>query len=170
MTVTVDLTFPEASAKIDQFDVLVVPGAMPSVVEKLVRENSAEAQFVKAFNSRPRQAERNGGDERVILSVCTGALLLAATGVLKDLKATTHHMALDILKQMDETVQVVSTVGEGKVGRYVDGGLNGEGIRVVTAGGVTCGLDAALFVVELKVGRAAAEREAEIEEHQWKRV
>ena len=96
--------------------------------------------------------------------------MVAATGVLKGLKATTHHRVLDMLKRIDASIDVVATVGEQAVGRYVDGGLNESGVRVVTTGGVTCGIDAALYVAELKVGRDQAEFVARLEEHEWKRA
>ena len=168
MTINVESTISEAIKRIDYFDILVVPGANPAVVQQLAKDNGPEAQFVQAFNSR--DSKRDSGNEKFILSVCTGALLLGATGVLTGLKATTHHFAYDMLREMDETIDVVHTVGYGGTARYVDSGLNGNGVRVVTAGGVTCGLDAAFHVVELKVGREAAEREAAVEEFEWKRA
>ena len=78
-------------------------------------------------------------------------------------------MALDAMKEIDGSIHVVDTTGERAVGRYVDSGRNGNGIRIVTAGGVTCGLDASLFVVELKAGRESADFCAKMAEHEWKR-
>lgn len=166
LTVNVDMTIEEATKRFEDFDVLVVPGGLPTT--KMVKTSSPEIQFVKAFNDA--DVKREKGDERILLSVCTGALLVAAAGSLKGLKATTHHTALKLLKELDESIDVVPTVGDGGVGRYVDSGFNAQGIRVVTAGGVTCGLDAGLFVAELKAGREAAEFGAKISEHDWKRV
>lgn len=79
-------------------------------------------------------------------------------------------MALDLLRSQDKSIEVVSSVSsEGKPSRYVDGGMNKQGKRVVTAGGVTCGLDGALYVAELKAGREPAEMTAGILEHNWQK-
>ena len=142
------------------------------MIQDMCKSGSEELRFVEAFNkSSPSSSSTPGGDEKIILSICTGALFLGAAGVLSGLTATTHHMALDLLREMDTSVEVVSSVTEGKAPRrYVDGGVNPQGKRVVTAGGVTCGLDAALYIAELKAGRQAAEFVAVMSEHEWKRV
>lgn len=63
-----------------------------------------------------------------------------------------------------------SVTEEEKPRRYVDGGVNTRGKRVVTAGGVTCGLDGAFYIAELKAGTQAAEFVAQMTEHEWKKV
>lgn len=80
-------------------------------------------------------------------------------------------MSLGLLRETDPSIEVLSSVTEKeKPRRYVDGGLNRQGKRVVTAGGITCGLDAALYIGEMKAGRQAAEFNARMSEHEWKRV
>lgn len=80
-------------------------------------------------------------------------------------------MALDLLRETDTSIEVVSSVSEDKAPRrYVDGGVNRQGKRVITAGGVTCGMDGALYIAEMKAGRQAAEFVATMSEHEWKRV
>lgn len=69
-----------------------------------------------------------------IATVCTGALLAAAAGIVAGRSVTTHHAALDALR--DSGADVV----EGA--RVVDDG------DLVSAGGVTCGIDLALWLVE----------------------
>lgn len=83
------------------------------------------------------------GHERPLASVCTGSLLLGAAGYLHDVRATTHHRALDLLRPLCR--QVVSDR------RIVDEG------RVVTAGGVSSSLDLGLYLVERHWGVAARE-------------
>ena len=121
---------------------------------------------MKSFVDLPQK----GTDERLLFSVCTGALLVAATGAFGGLMATTHHMAYDLLKEIDHSINLINCVDSDGTGRYVDGGLKNDGLRVVSAGGVSCGIDAALFVGELKVGREAAEFVAKVVEYNWKRV
>lgn len=53
--------------------------------------------------------------------------------------------------------------------RYVDAGTNGHGVRIISSGGVSCGLDASLYAVELKVGRKAADAMAAMMEYAWRR-
>lgn len=75
-------------------------------------------------------------------SVCTGALGLAAAGVLRGLKATTHWLALDALKEFGATPTQERVVRQGKV---------------ITAAGVSSGIDMALTLVGEEFGAAAAQ-------------
>jgi transcriptional regulator GlxA family with amidase domain len=77
-----------------------------------------------------------------IASVCTGALLVAAAGVTKGRPATTHHDAIDDLR---------ATGAEIVDARVVDDG------DLITAGGVTSGIDLALTLVERVAGREVAD-------------
>jgi putative intracellular protease/amidase len=70
-------------------------------------------------------------------SVCTGSLVLAAAGVLKDKRATTHWLALDQLEQFGATATPERVVFDGKV---------------VTAAGVSAGIDMALTLAARIVG------------------
>jgi transcriptional regulator GlxA family with amidase domain len=76
-----------------------------------------------------------------VASVCTGAMLLAAGGVLDGRPATTHHVAHADLEAVTERIDA----------RVVDDG------DVITAGGVTSGIDLALWLVEREFGRDIAE-------------
>lgn len=80
-------------------------------------------------------------DGAIAASVCTGAMLLASAGLLKGRPAITHHGAVGDLSEAG--AQVVEA-------RVVDAG------DVITAGGVTSGLDLALWIVERFVGAQAA--------------
>ncbi len=75
-------------------------------------------------------------------SVCTGALGLAAAGVLQGLEATTHWLALDVLKQFGAIPMKERVVRHGKV---------------FTAAGVSSGIDMALTLVAEEFGVAAAQ-------------
>ena len=86
-----------------------------------------------------------------IASVCTGALIVAASGVLKGRGATTHHGALEDLSRAG--VPLVDA-------RVVDHG------DVITAGGVTAGLDLALWIVERELGQGLAQAIASRIEYQ----
>jgi transcriptional regulator GlxA family with amidase domain len=167
MTVSADMAIDEARRCIEDFDILLVPGANPEVMMQLGEGGGAEVGFVRAFDRLPA---REKGVTRTLLSVCTGALLMAKAGALTGVKATTHHLSLELLKEIDKGIIVTGNSARDCTGRYEDGGSNANGTRIVTAGGVTCGLDASLFVVEIAIGREAAEQVARMMEHGWKRV
>ncbi|MCD2192092.1 DJ-1/PfpI family protein [Actinomycetospora endophytica] len=88
---------------------------------------------------------------RWIASVCTGAMLLAAAGLTSGRPAVTHHAALDDLAASGALVRP----GE----RVVDDGT------LVTAGGVTSGLDLALHLVAREIDPETARRTAEFLEY-----
>jgi len=169
LTITADMTSEEAAKRLDDFDILIVPGGPPKVIQGLIDSESPEVQWIRQFATHTSQRQA-----RVVLSVCTGALLLGATGAVGGLTLTTHHLAYDTLREVckkaaggKETAKVVSSNAQR---RYVDGGVNAAGVRVVTAGGVTCGLNASLYIGEMMVGKEAAEFAAKLTEHEWKRA
>jgi transcriptional regulator GlxA family with amidase domain len=92
-------------------------------------------------------------DADVVMSVCTGAFLLAETGALDGLSATTHHDFFDAFEARFPAINLV----RGR--RFVDNG------SVITAGGLTSGIDAALRVVERYYGRDIATSTAQYMEH-----
>lgn len=71
----------------------------------------------------------------LMASVCTGALVLAAAGLLRERPATTYHACFDELAALDATIVPRSDL------RWVDDG------QVVTAAGVSAGIDMALHLV-----------------------
>jgi putative intracellular protease/amidase len=86
----------------------------------------------------------------VIAAVCTGSMLLAAAGLLEGRPAVTHHGAIGDLSAAGARV-----IGEARV---VDDG------QIVTAGGITAGLDLGLWLVQRYRGPAvAAAAAAELE-------
>lgn len=72
----------------------------------------------------------------LITSVCTGSLVLADAGLLANRPATTHWAFLDSLTDIDPTIEVR------RDGRFVDSG------EIITAAGVSAGIDMALHLVE----------------------
>lgn len=119
----------------DRPDMVIVPGgglnagAPVGVLAELER------------GALPAALARLHGDGVVVASVCTGAVLLAAAGLLAGRPATTHHLALDRLREAGAEVVDARVVDDGDV---------------LTAGGVTSGLDLALWIVERERGAEAA--------------
>lgn len=113
------------------FDLLVVPGG--HIVRELQHDVSF-LQWLQTASAVPLKA-----------SVCTGALLLGAAGFLAGTAATTHWSALDELRRYTAKVRTE---------RVVDTG------NIITAGGVTAGIDLGLHLVERLAGRDARIRVA----------
>ncbi len=90
----------------------------------------------------------------VMAGVCTGGMLLARAGVVGGRPATTHRGAVDDLAATGARVLDQRVVDDGDL---------------VTAGGVTSGIDLALRLVERLAGPEAAEREATRLEYPWTR-
>jgi putative intracellular protease/amidase len=96
----------------------------------------------------------------MIMSVCTGAFKLAQAGLLDGKSATTHHASLQRLANQYPHIGVKSSV------RYVE-----SDPLILTAGGLSSGIDAALHVVELYYGPEIAQSAADYMEYQgqgWK--
>ena len=112
-----DLTAVQCS----QLDVLVVPGGWGTRREA---KNEAMLAWIAGI---ARQAQW-------VTSVCTGALLLTAAGPAKGRRVTTHWSFVETLRERGEASEVLANY------RYVRDG------NVVTAAGVSAGIDMALWV------------------------
>jgi cyclohexyl-isocyanide hydratase len=119
-----DTRFDECPA----LDVLCVPGG-PGAFEHL-----GDASVVDAIRSIARRS-------RFVTSVCTGAFLLGAAGLLAGRRATTHWASRDLLREFG------AIPAEDRI--VVDGNL-------VTSGGITSGIDFALYMVAELIGPDAA--------------
>jgi len=86
---------------------------------------------------------RHAKDAKYVTSVCTGALVLGAAGLLKGYRATTHWMSLDLLEVFGATALPDRVVTDR---------------NRITGGGVTAGIDFALTVAAEVVGPEAAKR------------
>jgi transcriptional regulator GlxA family with amidase domain len=129
----------------DQRDLVVVPGGGWN-------DRAAAGAYAETVRGElPRALARLHGGGAVLASVCTGAMILAAAGLLRDRPVTTHHRAHADLR--DAGARVVEA-------RVVDDG------DIVTAGGVTSGIDLGLWIVERWWGRGLADAIAGEMEHQ----
>lgn len=79
----------------------------------------------------------------IMAGVCTGTMLLAHAGVVGNRRAATHHAARDDLEATGATVIMDRVVDDGDL---------------ITCGGVTSGIDLALWLIEREFGRELAER------------
>lgn len=117
---------PKYSFKtLPKVDIILIPGAPIAVVAAL-----SEKETIKNFLIAQKQ------NRAVMASVCTGAYFLANAGLLNGHKFTTHYLyAAELGKALPES-EVVFNV------RFVDSG------EVLTASGITSGIDLALYIVE----------------------
>jgi len=122
MTVTPEYTFKNAPTP----KVLVIPA----------QSNSSEAVL--------DWIRRSSKTADVVMSVCTGAYLLAKTGLLAGKAATTHHGSYIDLSMSFPDIQVKRGV------RFVEDG------NLAFSGGLSCGIDLAMRVVERYFGREQA--------------
>lgn len=93
------------------------------------------------------------------MSVCTGAFLLAKTGLLDGKSATTHHNSYKVFEKQFPKIALK------RGARFVDEG------NLASAGGLTSGMDLAMHVVERYFGRDVAQTNAFYMEYQgsgWK--
>jgi transcriptional regulator GlxA family with amidase domain len=129
----------------EHVDVLIVPGG------GWRNRSKAGAWTEYERGILPAAIRARHEDGALVASVCTGAMLLAAAGLLEGRPAITHHSAIADLEAAGATIVHARVVDDGDI---------------VTAGGVTSGLDLALHLVERHFGAPialAAERELEYE-------
>jgi putative intracellular protease/amidase/YHS domain-containing protein len=109
----------------------------PKVIVIPAQDGASEAMF-RWIREQSKQTD-------VTMSVCTGAFVLAKTGLLNGKRATTHHSGYVQLALEYPDIHVMPGY------RFVEEG------NIATAGGLTSGIDLALRVVERYYGRTAAE-------------
>ena len=109
------------------FEVLVYPGGQGTRAQL---HDDAQLDWV-----RSRRTE-----VALMTSVCTGSLVYAAAGLLRGRPATTHWRSLDLLADLDPTIDVRATE------RFVDDG------DVITSAGISAGIDMALHLVTRLAG------------------
>lgn len=124
MRIVPDTTFADCPP----LDLICVPGGAGM---NLLLNDPETLDFLR------EQAE----EARYVTSVCTGALVLGAAGLLQGKRATTHWMSLDMLEAFGATPVAERVVWDG---------------NVVTGGGVTAGIDFALAIAAGEFGEDIA--------------
>ena len=116
---------------VPDLDVLVYPGGRGT---RPHLEDQAQLDWVRAQRAQVP----------LLTSVCTGSLVYAAAGLLQGRPATTHWAALDLLAELDPSIELRPD------DRFVDDG------DVITASGVSAGIDMALHLVARLAGTERA--------------
>lgn len=125
-----------------QPDILVVPGGLGT------RKEMHNPILIDWIRNSSQKAE-------LILSVCTGALLLAKAGLLEGLAATTHHGAIKLLEEVAPHTMIQANK------RIIDNG------RIIVSAGISAGIDMALYVVAKLLGKEQALETAQYMEYDW---
>jgi len=127
-----------------ELDLVLVPGGIGTRSEV---ENTSLLAFIR------RRAE----SAQLVLSVCTGAALLARAGLLDGRRATTNKRNFEWVRQQGPRTQWVEQA------RFVEDG------KVWTSSGVSAGIDMALAVIARLKGAEVAEAVAVGIEHLWQK-
>lgn len=124
-------------------DIFIVPGGLGARREI---SNPALLDWIAATS----------GACEMLLSVCTGALLLAAAGLLAGLDITTHHHSIALLRELaPQSARIREDA------RYTDNG------RILLSAGVSAGIDISLYAVERLLGPERALQAARQMEYVW---
>jgi transcriptional regulator GlxA family with amidase domain len=113
----------------DGLDTLVVAGG--AYADQVCKDNQALVECVRSTAPRARR----------VTSVCTGAFILAAAGLLNHRRVTTHWMYSEILAREYPSIEVDPTLIFARDG------------NIYSSGGITSGIDLALALVEEDLGR-----------------
>jgi transcriptional regulator GlxA family with amidase domain len=124
-------------------DILVIPGGFGT------RREMNNPVILEWLQQSARDAE-------IVLSVCTGALILGKAGLLNGLTATTHFGAIELLRETAPGATVRDNM------RFVDNG------KIITAAGISAGIDASLYLVGRLLGLNVAEETARYMEYDWR--
>ena len=124
-------------------NILIVPGGLGSRTEM---HNALVTEWIRTVTE----------SAELVISVCTGALLLAKANVLNGLRVTTNRRAMDLLRDvLPSDATVIEDV------RFVDNG------KIILSAGVTAGFDAALHAVARLCGEERAIDTASKLEYRW---
>ena len=119
-------------------DIMVIPGGEGR------RKAMHDEELLDFVRTRSREA-------KLVTSVCTGSFILAKAGLLDGKRATTWHGAVEELKRFEDILVCIERV-------IHDG-------NIVTAAGVSSGIDMSLYLVNLIFGKDIADKVAEYIEY-----
>jgi transcriptional regulator GlxA family with amidase domain len=146
-------------------DLLVIPGGFGT---RALLDDTVTLDWIQhIYQQQQQQQQERQKDEKAttyLCSVCTGALVLARLGLLRDQTATTHWGALDTLAALDPSIAVDR---QNRVVRTTGTTTTNTGIW--TSAGVSAGIDMAFDIVEELCGTHVADETAQYIEYQRRR-
>ncbi|WP_100404343.1 DJ-1/PfpI family protein [Bacillus solitudinis] len=124
-------------------DIILIPGGWGS------RKEMKNVTITEWLNNLSHKVE-------LVLSVCTGALILANANLLDGLKVTTNRLAMNELREVaPSSCEILEEC------RYVDNG------KIILSAGISAGMDMSLYVIEKLLGSERAEQTAIRMEYKW---
>lgn len=214
LTIKADIDLSTAHEDLSEYDVLIIPGG--SGVDKVLSDTSEPLSLITAF---AKLQISDPSKERTLMSIGTGSLLFAQTGILQGLAATTHpdfYTKMEIIckeaarkgdleqtdvmeenyvvnnarfelgEKLEENPFVYSKRPDGRRKSSARKGSNAwkesvkrresnarraslrlGGLRLITSGGITSGLDASLYLVAAMVSHESAQEVARVMQYTW---
>ncbi|MEB6480509.1 DJ-1/PfpI family protein [Acinetobacter vivianii] len=135
-------TLPFKEMKANAQSILVIPGGVATF--ELIKNQEFLDQLKILANKSGH-----------VLTICTGSSLLAATGVLDGIKATSNKMAFEMVKNLNDKV-----LWQEHARWVIDG-------KFYTSSGVSAGMDMTLAFIHDTKGEKAAQHSAEEAEYVW---
>lgn len=214
------MDFEEAESRLDEFDILVVPGGATKDIlqnEKVKQNPSIQPlHIIRAYSDLQKKDPKK---ERTLFAVGTGSIFLAREGILNGLSGTTHPDAYAEFqnaaqrgaeKDLAETCDLLEDRFVVNNLRYDLGNLDENpyirrkadaprpsmarkgssawkesntrresiirraeiklgGLRVITTGGITCAIDASLYLVAIMVNDESTAQIAKTMQYEWKK-
>ena len=125
-------------------DIIIIPGGGGHHADGTPFGSRKEMNNPIVLNWVKEQAAQ----AKLVLSVCTGSLILAKAGLLEGLAATTHFKAINGLREISDQIHVKENV------RFVDNGT------IITSAGISAGIDMSLYTVAKLFGKETADETA----------
>jgi putative intracellular protease/amidase len=122
----IDIDVKYSIDDVKEADVLVIPGSTIAFIKEM--KNEKVKQWIKDIDQTTKWTT----------TVCTGSLILASTGLLEGMKATSHWKPINLLSEYGAEPTRERVVEQGKY---------------ITAGGVSAGIDMALTLANKLVGK-----------------
>jgi transcriptional regulator GlxA family with amidase domain len=130
-------------------DILVIPGGEG---RKVQMNNPVITGWVKNVFDKLE----------ILLTVCTGVFIAGKSGVLNVKQATTHHGSYDEFEKTFPGIELVKNV------KFVDNGIphpnppqrGGKNVNIITAGGISAGINASLYVIDKLVSNEHGKKTA----------
>lgn len=161
-TITTHIPLKEAYANLADYDVLVIPGGSVADAGGTLEKKCEPIALIRAFAELPKKED---GSVRTLLGVCSGSMMIGEAGVLDGKSATTHFMYYKEFETLCAAKGKTAVLDERFVVNKVD---EKNGLRIVTSGGVSCGLDATLWLVKEVAGQESFETVKKIVQYAWK--
>ncbi|CAD6446429.1 d17a1b82-9558-4fc8-822a-e07d8971b37c-CDS [Sclerotinia trifoliorum] len=177
------ISFITAFETLANYDILIQPGGssddiFPHLYPHKNSQFSDMLNIIEEFSQLSSSPRLNG--PRIIMSICTGALFLGSAGIFSGLNATTHFLTLPKLKIICDAYTARSSTHKPTTVvpnpaslnfRYVKEQLSlDRKVRVISSGGISCGIDATLYLLALVKGIQPALAVAQMMQYVWREM